>query len=117
MMFFSIAGVQAFKNRLNYCVPKAALDMVTKQFALELGPHNIRVNSVSPTWVWTEGVKREVEEHPDFYNRAKSIIPLNRFCELNEAVEPILYLLSDYSSMVNGAVHFVDGGQLSNIPV
>ena len=35
----------------------------------------------------------------------------------NEAVEPILYMLSDYSSMVNGTVHLVDGGLLSNIPV
>lgn len=113
----SIAGVQAHKYHMDYCVSKAALDMVTKQFALEIGPHNIRVNSVNPTWVWTEGVKESMRDNPEFYDRAQSIIPLGRFCELNEAVDPILYLLSEHSSMVNGTVNPVDGGLLSNIPI
>ena len=102
---------------MDNCVSKAALDMVTKQFALELGPHSIRVNSVSPTWLWTEGVKRSAEEYPELYERAHLITPMNRFCELNEVVEPILYMLSDYSSMVSGTIHLVDGGLLSHIPV
>ena len=102
---------------MNFCVSKAALDMVTKQFALEIGPHNIRVNSVNLNWVWTEGVKESVRGYPEFYDRAQLIIWMGRFCELNEAVDPILYLLSEHSSMVNGTVYPVDGGLLSNIPV
>ena len=57
MMFFthtnssSIAGVNAVKLGLEYDISKAAIDTATKQFALELGPHGIRVNSVNPTGV------------------------------------------------------------------
>ena len=117
ILHFSIAGVNAMKGSLDYGCTKAALDMVTKQFALELGPHNIRVNSVNPTGVWTEPMKRLMKEYPDYYERFISITPMGRFCELQEVVDPILYLLSDHSSMVTGTTHIVDGGLLASIPV
>ena len=91
--------------------------MVTKQFALELGPHNIRVNSVNPTFVSTETVMKLMKNTPDLYERFISITPIGRLCEVKEAIEPILYLLSDHSSMVTGTAHVVDGGHLSSIPV
>lgn len=114
---FSIAGVRPIKHLLDYNVSKAALDMVTKQFALELGPYQIRVNSVNPAWVWTEGVKETMKTHTEFKTKAMGLIPMGKFCDLHEVVEPIMYLLSDNSSMVNGAIQIVDGGLLSNIPV
>ena len=98
-------------------VPKAGLDMVTKQFALELGPHQIRVNSVNPTWILTKAVKEYLIEHPEKEEQLKSTIPLGRIVEVKDVVEPIMYLLSDHSSMVSGTAHVVDGGLLSNIPV
>ena len=102
---------------MDYNVSKAALDMVTKQFALELGPHQIRVNSVNPTWVWVDRVKEEMETYPDRFVAAKSLIPMGRFCELREAVDPIMYLLSEHSSMVTGTTNLVDGGMMSHIAV
>ena len=90
--------------------------MVTKQFAKDLGQHQIRVNSVSPSLVLTEGVKNMFRNLPDLEKNARRITPLGRFSELRETVEPILYFLSDHSSVVTGTVHFVDGGLLSNIP-
>lgn len=102
---------------MDYCVSKAGLDMITKQFALELGAHNIRVNSVNPMWVLTEAIQGMIEACPEFEKRAKSITPMGRFCEFRDVVEPIMYMLSEHSSMVTGTIHLVDGGLLSNIPV
>ena len=56
-------------------------------------------------------------KQPEIEASSKLVTPLGRFCELHEAVEPILYLLSDHSSMVSGTVHFVDGGLLCNVPL
>ena len=80
---------------MDYNVSKAALDMVTKLFALELGPHQIRVNAVNPTWVLVDRVKEEMNIYPEIFTATKSIIPMGRFCELREAVAPIMYLLSE----------------------
>ena len=91
--------------------------MVTKQFALELGPHQIRVNSVNPYWVMTDKIKEYFVQMPNVEATSLLHTPMKRFLEVREAIEPILYLLSDHSSMVNGTIHFVDGGLLCNIPV
>ncbi|KAL4220807.1 hypothetical protein ACF0H5_019075 [Mactra antiquata] len=112
----SINGIKPMRETLAYSVSKAALDMVTKQYAIELGPHNIRVNSVNPTVVLTDMGR----EHWGDSQRGTKLIdatPLGRFCKVHEAVNPILYLLSDYSSMVTGTINPVEGGLLSNINV
>ena len=91
--------------------------MVTKQFALELGPHGIRVNSVNPTGVLTDFVKDYFMKNPTMENKFNSLTPLGRMAEVSEVVDPILYLLSDHSNMVTGTTHIIDGGILSHIPV
>ncbi|KAF3854102.1 hypothetical protein F7725_014790 [Dissostichus mawsoni] len=50
----SQASQRALREHAVYCASKAALDMLTKVMALELGPHQIRVNSVNPTVVMTD---------------------------------------------------------------
>ena len=102
---------------MDYSVAKAALDMVTKQFVAELGPHQIRFNSANPTWILVDRVKEEMESNPGRFPAAKALIPMGRFGEVREAVEPIMYLLSEHSSMVTGTIHLVDGGMLSSIAV
>ena len=113
---FSILGVNPTKCSMAYNVSKAALDMVTKQFALELGAHQIRVNSVNPTTILTDmGVENWSE--PERAERLKSLTPMGRFCEARECVEPIMYLLSDHSTMVSGTTNPIEGGLLSSIAV
>ena len=90
--------------------------MTTKQFALELGPHQIRVNSIGPTVFMTD-MGTENWSESERGERLKSMTPIGRFANLDEVVGPIMYLLSEHSSMVNGTVHLVDGGLLSNISV
>ena len=104
------------RDCLAYNVSKAGLDMVTKQFALELGPHQIRVNSVNPTVVLTDMGNRFWSE-PTKAAPMKSLIPMGRFCEVKECIDPILFLLSDHSTMVNGTMNPIEGGLLSNIAV
>ena len=90
--------------------------MVTKQFAFELGPHQIRVNSCNPTFIWVDWVKEFFSTHPELEQRLLSQTPLGRFCEPREAVEPIMYLLSDHASMVTGTINLTDGGACSKLP-
>ena len=114
--FFSINGLNPMRESLAYDVSKAGLDMVTKQYALELGPHQIRVNSLNPTVVLTDmGIEHWSE--PTKAARHKSLIPMGRFCELQECIDPILFLLSDHSTMINGTTIPIEGGELSNIAV
>lgn len=111
----SVGGLASYPNGLPYMVSKAGMDMVSKQFALELGPHGIRVNSVNPGVVLTALVQKVIEKNKDGVKDIVSRTPMGRTLEMREVVDPILYLLSDHSSMVSGQMHVVDGGMLSNI--
>lgn len=106
----SIAGLIGVANHLAYGASKAALDMVTKVTALELGHYNIRVNSVNPTVTWTEmamaGWSDKVKR-----DTMMEKIPLKRFAEPIEVAQIIVYLLSDRASMLNGIMLPIDGGQ------
>jgi len=111
----SILGHRALPGVLPYCVTKAAVDMITKQFAAELGVHNIRVNSVNPTWVRTEYFESRIDEGFNLDKMVEEITPRGRMCELMESVWPVLYLLSDLSSFVSGTFNIIDGAMLPTI--
>lgn len=96
-----------------YCSTKGAMDMLTKVMALELGPHNIRVNAVNPTVVMTD-MGRIYWSDPQKAKTILARIPLGRFAEVSEVVDTILFLLSDRSSMTTGSSVLVDGGFLTN---
>merc|ERR1712224_332228 len=107
----SQASMVALPMHTSYCTSKAGLDMLTKMTALELGQHGIRCNAVNPTVVMTEMGRQNwgsEEKAAPMLNR----IPLRRFAEVEEVVDPVLYLLSKSSGMVNGAVLPIEGGLL-----
>lgn len=110
----STLGINPMQGMMPYNISKAALDMATKQFALELGPHKIRVNSVNPFTVKTD-MSRAIWENQVLAEKLWAQTPLGRFAEIKEVVGPILYLLSDCSSMVTGTTNPIEGGLLSNI--
>ena len=112
----SILAQGAYRGTLPYCISKAGLDMATKQFALELAAYNIRVNAVNPTLFMSDPVKLLVENLGDV--SADSFVsrtPMGRLPKIEELVGPVLYLLSDQSSMVTGTTHIVDGGNLASL--
>ncbi|KAL2728009.1 L-xylulose reductase isoform X1 [Vespula maculifrons] len=108
----SQASQAALKDHTIYCSSKGAVDMLTKMMALELGPHQIRVNAVNPTVVLTE-MGRLGWSDKDKASNMISKIPMARFAEIDEVVDAIVYLLSERSSMINGVTLPVDGGFLA----
>ncbi|RQV85468.1 SDR family oxidoreductase [Burkholderia anthina] len=102
----SLVGLPA---HLSYCASKAAMDAITRVLCIELGPHGIRVNSVNPTVTLTPMAQFAWSE-PDKREPMLAAIPLGRFAQPDEVVEPILFLLSDAASMISGVSLPIDGG-------
>merc|ERR1719230_1512447 len=108
----SQASMAALTDHTAYCTSKGALDHLTRMMALELGPKGIRVNNVNPTVVLTD-LGRSAWTGPENQEKADGMlskIPMDRFAEVPEVVHPILFLLSNRSSMINGAMLPIDGG-------
>lgn len=105
----SQAGLVALKGHISYGSSKAALDNITRVSALELGPHNIRVNGVHPTVVMTEMSAfywGRDDIGPPFLEK----MPLGRWATEDEIAAPIVFLLSDAASMITGVALPIDGG-------
>ena len=88
------------------------MDMLTKMMALELGSKHIRINSVNPTVVMTD-LGKSAWSDPVKADTVLKRIPLRRFAEVSDVVQPILFLLSDAACMVNGSCLPVDGGYVN----
>jgi len=108
----SQASRAALKDHVIYSSSKGAVDSMTANGALELGPHGIRVNCLNPTVVLTD-MGRMAWSDPAKGGPMLAKIPLGRFAEVEEVVGPTLFLLSDDSSMINGIILPIDGGFLA----
>lgn len=96
-------------NRTVYCMTKHAVEGLTKAMAIEMAPHQIRVNSVAPTFVDTPLVSKIVDtEEKRAFLYAQ--IPLGRIAKPSDISAAVLYLASPASSMVTGTCLKVDGG-------
>jgi sorbose reductase len=90
----------------HYCASKAAVIHLTKAMAVELAPHQIRVNSVSPGYIRTELVEPLTEYHAQWEPK----IPLGRMGRPEELTGLYLYLASEASSYMTGSDIVIDGG-------
>ena len=113
----SISGFVAQTGRWTYNTAKGAVNQLTRCAALDLGADGIRVNSISPGWIWT----REVDKAAD-YDRAKwepvwgSYHMLQRLGHPIECARAALFLLSNDASFITGTDLPVDGGYQSMGP-
>jgi NAD(P)-dependent dehydrogenase (short-subunit alcohol dehydrogenase family) len=105
----SQAGSVALKGESIYCMSKAAIDHLTRCFAVEWGPHNINVNAVAPTFVWTDGTRPALADEK-FRKATLASIPLGRIGEPQEVAGAVVFLASPAASLINGATLLVDGG-------
>jgi len=109
----SMASMVGLKDHTSYCVSKGGIDQLTRVMALELGQHGIRTNCVNPTIVFT-AMGRMAWSDPVKNKPMMDRIPLGKFCEEADVVNPILFLLSDEAAMVNGAMIPLEGGFLAS---
>jgi NAD(P)-dependent dehydrogenase (short-subunit alcohol dehydrogenase family) len=92
-----------------YSISKAGIIMLTRQLALELGANNIRVNALAPGIVKTD-LNRGVWGDPEAERRLSLEVPLGRLEEPEDVARAALFLASDDSGYITGAVIPVDGG-------
>ena len=96
-------------RRTAYCASKHAMEGFTKAMAIELAPHNIRVNSLGPTFLETP-MTRPFFENKAFRDEVLSKIKLGRLGQLDEITGAIVFLASDASSLMTGSALVLDGG-------
>jgi len=110
----SNAGVGGIREHAAYCASKFGFHGLSKVMAIELGPHNIRVNCVAPTVVLTPmGV--QVWSDPEKSEPVRKKIPLGRFALPSEVTNVVMFLASDAATMIHGEVLLVDGGANANL--
>lgn len=110
----SQVGLNASPGLGAYAISKAGIIMLTKQLALELGNHNIRVNALAPGVVKTDFNKALWKDTRTAKQIAGSI-PLGRLAKPDDIAGSVLFLASDDSSYITGAVISIDGGWRPNV--
>ncbi len=107
----SISAKIAQPNRWTYNAAKGAVTQLTRCAALDLAPHKIRVNSVSPGWIWTREVDKAAGGDRATYDPIWGQFHMLRRMGLPiEIAGPVLFLLSDDASFITGSDLPVDGG-------
>jgi NAD(P)-dependent dehydrogenase (short-subunit alcohol dehydrogenase family) len=96
-----------------YAASKAGLEILTRYWATEFGPSGVRVNSVSPGPVHTEGTVAMLGEHIGALDKTNA---RGRAGQPDEIAGIVSFLVNDTSSYINGAILFADGGELSTLP-
>jgi NAD(P)-dependent dehydrogenase (short-subunit alcohol dehydrogenase family) len=105
----SQAGTVALRGEAIYCMSKAAINHLTRCLAAEWARYNVTVNTVSPTFIHTDGTAPFLS---DSDNRQATLdhIPLGRIGETDDVVGAVVFLASPAASLVTGANLLVDGG-------
>jgi len=105
----SQAGTVTLLGESIYCMTKAAINHLTRCLAMEWAPHNITVNSVSPTFIWTDGTAPALAD-PEFRKRTLAHIPLGRIGDPLDVAGAVVFLASPAASLITGTNLLVDGG-------
>lgn len=112
----SVLGINGARNRAAYAASKGAVVLLTKCMAVDHGQENIRVNAICPGFVETELTAKVISHapNPDQVRRERTAVhPIGRLGKPEDIAGMAVYLASDESSWVTGAVFPVDGGYLA----
>jgi NAD(P)-dependent dehydrogenase (short-subunit alcohol dehydrogenase family) len=107
----SIAGRVGIAGLTSYAISKGGVDQMTRVMALEWATRGVRVNAIAPGYF--ENIMADaVGEHdrPDKQRQVITFTPMARRGRPEELIGPVVFLASDASSYVTGAVLYVDGG-------
>ncbi len=106
----SVVGVNPLPGAAIYSATKAAVDAVTKSLAQELGPKKIRVNSINPGMIETEGAHAAGFIGSDFQKNAVAQTPLGRIGQPQDVATVATFLASADSGWITGETFLVSGG-------
>ena len=100
----------AFPRLVDYTASKGGIEQFTKVAAVELGPHQIRVNCIAPGAIATERTAAEAGDYAATWAR---VTPLRRVGTPQDLTGPLLFLISEAAAFVTGQTIYVDGGVFS----
>lgn len=106
----SIVSTLASPNAAVYSATKAAVDAVTRSLAKELGPRQIRVNSINPGMVVTEGVQSSGLAESDMRKQVEAMTPLGRIGQPQDIAPAVVFLASPDSAWITGETLYISGG-------
>lgn len=106
----SVVSTSTPANTAVYSATKAAVDAVTRVLAKELGGRNIRVNSINPGMIETEGVREAKLNEGEFRDWIESTTPLGRIGQVGDVAPAAVFLASDDSVYITGETLFIAGG-------
>ncbi len=109
----SDAGLQGNKRLSLYCASKGAVTIMSKALAVDLAPHNIRVNCVCPGDIHTPMLDADLQRESDPESVLQGLIehyPVGRLGRAEEVARVIVFLSSEASPFTTGAAWSVDGG-------
>jgi NAD(P)-dependent dehydrogenase (short-subunit alcohol dehydrogenase family) len=110
----SVTGQKGMAGATAYCTAKGAQTALTRAAAMEGKNVNIRVNSMHPGMIWTEGVTDVLGDNVEEYKpRLLANIPYGQFGEPKNVAAACVYLASDEARNITGIEFNVDGGQLA----
>ncbi|MDB5075252.1 MAG: short-chain dehydrogenase/reductase [Chloroflexi bacterium] len=105
------------RGNLPHGAAKAGVNQLTRDLAVEWGPHRIRVNSIQPAQIatdaWVNGMTSMPWDFQAFEQHLLNGIPLGRLGKDSDLVGPAIFLASDAAAFVTGHLLFVDGGNLA----
>jgi 3-oxoacyl-[acyl-carrier protein] reductase len=106
----SVASSYGVPNGSVYCATKAAVDAVTRSLAKELGPRKIRVNSINPGMVETEGFAAAGIGESEMRKQTERQTPLGRIGQPDDVAPAAVYLASADSGWITGETLYISGG-------
>jgi gluconate 5-dehydrogenase len=111
LFFSSVAGRSGHKLHGPYAATKGAINQLMRVIAHENAEHGVTANAVAPGYMDTELTRQYLSDHPEKREALVGLIPSGRFGQLQEVVDPVLFLSSPRASFITGQVLYIDGGR------
>lgn len=110
----SLRGARAaLGGNLAYCASKGAVDMITKQLAVELASKNVQVNAIAPIITITPMTEDRIHKEADRYAKMLANVPMGRMGTVADLIGPAIFLASPAADFVTGTILYPDGGTMS----